>query len=228
MKKFLIFLLSLNVKTVIAQIQDISSLAPTEVWNLTIQNSKAQHVYLLGTITDEQNKILVELRSETFLLEQGVVVLTNDKIKTIKTDWKDAASQQSVVSTGNFPKGTYSVCTKIMNKSTNKELASPCRKIKFDALLIRKNDPSKYKNIHAFGSASIDYNYSDPVPYYSQLPSQYLRVEAEQGLSLYSFPISGMFRYTTEKTEIKKDVDMFSLRFDRSRFDRNIKELILR
>ncbi|MBK9108483.1 MAG: hypothetical protein IPM92_08955 [Saprospiraceae bacterium] len=228
MKNILLLLLLLNVIPVISQIQDISSLEPTEVWNLTIQNSKAQHVYLLGIIKNEKDNILVEFRSETIFLEQGVIVLSNDKVKTIKTDWKDASSQQTVVATGNFPKGTYSVCTKVMSKSTNKEIASPCRTIKFNALLIRKNDPSKYKNIHAYGSASLDYNYAEPLPYYSQLPSQYMRLEAEQGLSVYSFPISGMFRYSTEKTEIKQDVDMFSLRFDRSRFERNIKELILR
>jgi hypothetical protein len=235
MKKLLyflqfIFFLSLNflVCDLFAQNLNHSSLAPTDVWNQSVNNQRAVKVYMKGEIKNSEGKLLVELRSSSFILKQGINQLSNEWIQTTKTDWHDDAAKHAVVSTGNFPKGTYQVCAKIFESSNDRELANPCRTITVDELLIRKNDPTKYKNISAYGSASIDYTHNSPQSYYSDLPTNFVRVEAEQGLSIYSFPISGMFRYTTEKTEIKKDVDMFTLRFDRNRFERNVKELILR
>ncbi|MBK8735058.1 MAG: hypothetical protein IPL98_03885 [Saprospiraceae bacterium] len=201
-----IFFLSLNflVCDLFAQNLNHTSLAPTDVWNQSVNNQRAVKVYMKGEIKNSEGKLLLELRSSSFILKQGINQLSNEWIQTTKTDWHDDAAKQAVVSTGNFPKGTYQVCAKIFESSNDRELANPCRTVTVDELLIRKNDPTKYKNISAYGSASIDYTHNSPQSYYSDLPTNFVRVEAEQGLSIYSFPISGMFRYTTEKTDIKR------------------------
>ena len=211
-----------------AQIIAPETLAPTDVWNQTINNAKAVKVYMIGTIKNDGGKVLVELKSESFYLKQGINQLSNIFIKTSRTDWHDQDAKQAVIATGNFPKGNYTLCTRLIEHANNRELANPCRNATVGDLIKRQGDKSKYKNISAYGSASVDFMYNDPKPVFTELPNSYVRIEAEQGLSVYSFPIAGQFRYTTEKTNYKKDVDMFTLAFDRSRFERNVKELILR
>ena len=211
-----------------AQIIAPETLAPTDVWNQTFNNAKAVKVYMIGTIKNDGGKVLVELKSESFYLKQGINQLSNTFIKTSKTDWHDQDAKQAVVATGNFPKGNYTLCTRLIEHANDRELANPCRNATVGDLIKRQGDKSKYKNISAYGSASVDFMYNDPKPVFTELPNSYVRIEAEQGLSVYSFPIAGQFRYTTEKTNYKRDVDMFTLAFDRSRFERNVKELILR
>lgn len=222
-----IFLFSICSKG-FTQIIAPETLAPTDVWNQTINNAKAVKVYMIGTIKNDGGKVLVELKSESFYLKQGIIQLSNTFIKTSKTDWQDQDAKQAVVATGNFPKGNYTLCTRLIEHANDRELANPCRNATVGDLIKRQGDKSKYKNISAYGSASVDFMYNNPKPVFTELPNSYLRIEAEQGLSVYSFPIAGQFRYTTEKTNYKKDVDMFTLAFDRSRFERNVKELILR
>ncbi|HRI01874.1 MAG TPA: hypothetical protein PK006_12540 [Saprospiraceae bacterium] len=214
--------------SITAQIPSINTLAPSDVWNLTMNAPRAMKVYLLGEISDQNNVLLNELRSESIWLQQGANTLSSSNLKTIKSQWHDDQAQYSVVSTGNFPKGSYKVCTKIVESATDKVIGTSCRNVVVDEALKFKKSNEKTKPVHAYGSASIDLNYASPKPYITELPSSFARFQLEQGLSLYSFPISGAMRFTTEKTETKRDVDMFSLRFDRARFERNVKEMLLK
>lgn len=56
-----------------AQIIAPETLAPTDVWNQTFNNAKAVKVYMIGTIKNDGGKVLVELKSESFYLKQGLI-----------------------------------------------------------------------------------------------------------------------------------------------------------
>ncbi|MBK8735352.1 MAG: hypothetical protein IPL98_05410 [Saprospiraceae bacterium] len=143
------------------QIVAPETLAPTDVWNQTINNAKAVKVYMIGTIKNDGGKVLVELKSESFYLKQGINQLSNTFIKTSKTDWQDQDAKQAVVANGNFPKGNYTLCTRLIEHANDRELANPCRNATVGDLIKRQGDKSKYKNISAYGSASVDFMYND-------------------------------------------------------------------
>ncbi len=225
----LIGFISLGTQTIqSANYISISGLSPTDCWNVDFTLQKEQRIYMLGIIKNLDGKELVNLRSESFRGIAGRNVLNREEIKTAKLKFEDNVSESSVLSTGNFPKGRYEVCTQIIDASNNSELTKICRYAEVGDLLLKKGEKKPSAHVSFYGSAAVDYIYSSPKSFYTELPSSYTRLQLEQGLSLYSVPIAGQFRYSTEKTPVYQDVDMFSLRFDRNRFERNIKDLILR
>ncbi|MBK7224302.1 MAG: hypothetical protein IPH96_02305 [Saprospiraceae bacterium] len=88
---------------------------------------------------------MVELKSESFYLKQGLINFRIHFIKTSKTDWHDQDAKQAVVATGNFPKGNYTLCSRLIEHTNDRELANPCRNATVGDLIKRQGDKSKYK-----------------------------------------------------------------------------------
>lgn len=204
------------------------SLAPTDCWNIQYNSQKQMRVYMLGSVKNGDGKEISALRSENFILKSGNNILSNENIKTTKLKYLDDDAEKAMLSTGNFPLGNYTLCTKIIDASNNQEIKIICRSEAVTGLLHNKNEQKIQNNFGYFGSASVDFISVSPQAYYTELPTSYARIEAEQGISLYAFPIAGQFRYTTTKADAYQDVDMFTLRFDRDRFQRQVKELVIR
>lgn len=213
---------------VYGQLSNFSSLAPTDCWNITYQSSRAMRIYLRGEIFNNQNQLICSLKSESLQLRMGSNTWNKDWVRTSKIDYNNDEVQRIVATTGNLPEGSYTLCTHILDASGKTEITKICRSESMGKLLKMKDQKSKFKNISAYGAASVEYSFVSPHSVYNFQPSSFVRIEAEQGLSIYSFPIAGAFRYTTEKTSINQDVNMFSLKFDRSRFERDLKSMILR
>ena len=203
-------------------------LGPTDCWNIEFNIQQEQRVYLLGTVKNKEGKEIANVRSETFRAKAGINKVNRDHIKTVRIKYLDNDVESAMLRFGNLPKGSYELCTMIIAASNDSELDKLCRNAEAGELLKIKNESNTKSNVHFYGSAAVDYFYSSPQSYYTEQPPSFVRVEAEQGLNLYSVPLLGQFRITTEKTASYQDVNMFTLRFDRNRFDRNIKELILR
>jgi len=215
------------------EIQDIFcqrniNLSPTDCWNISFVLQKDAKVYLQAEIKNQEGKVLTKLRSQNMSLKSGQITLSQEIVQTAKLDYFDDEAQKYVNRTGSFPKGQYTVCTSVQDISTQSELSLICNEYTVAETILGQQNKSRVKNVDFFGSANLEFNYINPISYYAQLPSSFIRLEAEQGASIYGVPISGQFRYSTEKPGLNQDVNMFRLNFDKNRFDRQIKEIIIR
>ena len=221
MRKLLLILFGL-----IIDLYSFAQVSPPTCWQTTISMPATQQVYLKGYIKDGSGKLVCELRSASLLLKSGVNVLHDQNVQTIKVTYFDKEVERAMGSVAKFPQGSYQCCVVVFPVGSKTELLTECHTKESSG---EEVDNIKKSNAFKFyGQASLDFFYASPQPRYTELPATYTRLQFDPGFSLYNVPITGRFRYTTEKTGPYSEMDMFSLNFDRSTFEKNLKQIVLK
>ena len=224
-----LFYSSVHAQTILLQ-PPSGGLVATDCWNIQINNQqKEERVYLMGKIKDDKGQIVCELKSATIKLIKGNNILSKEIVHTAKLNYLNDQVERAVLQDGNFPKGQYELCTIIYSSDRIQEMSTSCLNVSVNPQLIHKDDRSDdYKKISFYGTAAVDAVYLSPNPEYRLQPSSFLRLQFDPAFSVYSIPVLGQFRYTTEETGPYRELDMFSVRFDRLKFEQNLKHLVLR
>lgn len=200
------------------------------IWASNIQIVKTQKSYLIIKYIDPTGKLISTSRSENISLNAGINNLSFHSIKTIKTEFFDKAAERSIATLGILPEGTYEICVTAYAVGTDEDLGRDCHTgtivySEADKKLIQSSGLSS--SIKPFGSASLNFFSTSPRQAYTELPASYLRVQADPGFSIYGIPIAGQFRYTTEKVGPYSELDLFTLKVDRSQWEQKIKSMVL-
>jgi len=224
----LVLIWVIGFQAVLAQFASPQTLAPADAWEVVVNLPKAQRIYLIGEVKDKTGKTLLISRSEQYNANGGHSILSKQFIRTANLDYKDSDAQKSVNQTGNFPKGSYTICTKIMDVQSQSQIDEICREVEVGDPILMNGNKKPLGMLDFYGSANIETNYMNPNSYFTQYPTAFVRADAQQGIQLYGIPISVQGRYTTEKGTLNQDVNMFRINFDRNRFDAKAKEIILR
>jgi hypothetical protein len=204
-------------------------LVATDVWNaeVVVQGAPVRG-YFEGMITNDQGRVVCEVRSVPVNMPPGITRFSNANVPLRKVDHRDAKVEAAVLATGNFPPGTYTLCTRILSADRDQELVRTCLQVNVAPGVMHPDDARRRRKVDVYGSASVTQVMTDPAPVDRELPASFTRLQADPGISLLGVPVAGQFRYTTEATDARSEVNMFALRFDRPRFEQNLRHLVLR
>ena len=204
-------------------------LVATDAWNAEVSvQGVEQRAYFEGTITNEQGRVVSEARSVALTLPAGISRFTTGNVQARRVNYRDPKTEQVVLATGNFPQGSYTLCTRLLSVDRDQELVRTCIQVNVRPQVAHADDERRARKVDLYGTASITQVMVDPDPANRELPPAYTRLQADPGIELLHVPVTGRVRYTTEGTNARSDVNMFALQFDRARFEQNLRHLVLR
>lgn len=127
MKKLLLFaLLMLNISSVWAQNQVISKLKQpppnrfgiADLWSLELNNLSRKEVkgYVVGTLSEDKDGLIVEGRSKTFTIKPGRTTYTYNDFSDADIQYRNNKYKEILLRTGGAPDGDYTICVTVYNE----------------------------------------------------------------------------------------------------------------
>lgn len=130
---FLVFLCSFTLDaqvTVRLHRPPPNELAMENLWYVDLTNTTSENfvVYLHGEIREEDDGLVARANSDPFDLPPGMKRVTSRNIGRIGDVWYKGKYEESIIRTGNFPSGRYTVCVSVINAENNEEFGQDCFK----------------------------------------------------------------------------------------------------
>jgi hypothetical protein len=128
---FLIFTSGTVAQEVIVRLNlpPLDQFTVNDLYNAQIINNsgKSLKVFLKGSVTDDAKGLLFEGRSAVFTLEAGFNGLPAfSLLEPVKISYSNKQAESYVLRTGTIPPGTYFICLRVIDASTQEELADDC------------------------------------------------------------------------------------------------------
>ncbi len=101
-----------------------------DLWHVDLNNrtSETYWVYLHGEVTEENDGLVGRANSNPFALQPGTKRITSGNIGKVTDTWYKGKYKESVVRTGNFPGGKYTVCVSVIGAESKEEFGRDCSK----------------------------------------------------------------------------------------------------
>lgn len=207
----------------------LKQLDPSVCWNVKVQaGSSMDRVVLLGTISDENDHVLVECESEKIMLQQGLNSLSALLVRTAKIKFTNEHVKKYLERYGSLPAGRYKFCTAAKTVRDHDEIGQDCivlTQISTDTASNSKKIKLP-KGVELYGQAGIEHIYSNRQGSNQLIPPHLLRVFAQPNISIYNIPVGLNMYYTTERTALLPNQFSFSLQFDANRFRENLRNAV--
>lgn len=107
-----------------------NKLTMENLWYVDLNNttSKTYWVYLHGEVTEEKDGLVGKANSNAFALPPGTKRITSRNIGKVTDAWYKGKYKESVVRTGNFPAGKYTVCVSVIGVESKEGFGRACFK----------------------------------------------------------------------------------------------------
>ncbi len=101
---------------------------PNDLWNTTINNqgSQSQTIYLIGSVKDNSQNVLIKVTSLPLTVPPGIHYYTSSTISTASVNYYNNTIQQAITKSGQFPSGSYVSCIDAYSYSNNTKLDGSC------------------------------------------------------------------------------------------------------
>jgi hypothetical protein len=115
------FILSQNKIEIKLKTPPSNKLGVAELWNLTLSNNtgKQLKIYLVGTVTEEKNGLIIEGKSNLFSLPASGKSYGYNDFKEGSVKYNNKNYQEVLLRSGNVPAGTYTICVTAYDESVN-------------------------------------------------------------------------------------------------------------
>jgi len=107
-----------------------NKLTMENLWYVDLNNktSATYWVYLHGEVTEEKDGLVGKVNSNAFALPPGTKRITSRNIGKVTDAWYKGKYKESVVRTGNFPAGKYTVCVSVIGVESKESFGRDCFK----------------------------------------------------------------------------------------------------
>lgn len=98
------------------------------LWDISIFNStsKEYEVFLIGEVTEQNNGIIFNARSNQFLLKAGYNKIAPSMLKPININYSEKRYEDIIIKTGSLPEGEFNYCIRVIESSTEQEIGFNC------------------------------------------------------------------------------------------------------
>lgn len=235
-KKLILFMLLLNATIGYAQVQCIlkqpsfNKLSEEDLFDVILTSSATGNtkVYLLGTVKSESE--IYNSRSEVFTIKPGTNNIS--QLRITHSEFVNSTAKNTVLRTGNFPTGNYSLCIHVLRKDDDTEIGTTCiihpvtNEIEKANAAVAAASPSK-KHVRFYGYGSVEYFNATRKGTEQVVPEEYTRADLHPSFSLYDVPLTANVFYSTEQSPLRQDIITYNLAFDAATFRNNLKTQVV-
>lgn len=127
MKKFLLLLiLVVSAFSLLAQNQVISKLQQpppnkfgiSDLWSIELNNTTREDIkgYIIGSISEELNGQIVEVKTKLFTIKRGKNTYTQKDFSDADVNFHKNNYKETLLRTGGFPEGDYTICVEVYSE----------------------------------------------------------------------------------------------------------------
>lgn len=205
-----------------------STLRIDDGWNGSLQHfaNASQMVYLITQHQNQNNEIVVEVKSQPFLLMPGETRILPSQVSQAAVHYVGSDAKQVIQRTGYMPEGTYRICTQVIRADDASILAVNC----FQQICMNAQQQNEMKGetkrnkLSTSGNMSLEQFYTPPAQRDNMSNNPYTRLQGQVGITAFELPFEAQIRLTTEKNLTRSQHQAISLSFDADEFKANLRK----